>query len=160
MLFISKTTIENQIIKYFGNEKYLYREKTLSGNKIVDSLVICGKIYLSDITMSDFSRRIEDSYRKYGKRSQQALKNQGLDFKALSHAYRAVIQTKQLLINGKIQYPFVDEDLKILMEIKQGQMKWKNIENYIYRGLEDVEKLQDEIELQSKFDYDFIKKIY
>ncbi|GAF70792.1 unnamed protein product, partial [marine sediment metagenome] len=146
------------IIKFFGDEQYCYRQKTSNGVKDLDSIVICGKIYLEDITMKDFLRRITESYEKYGERSRQALKNKGLDFKALSHAYRAIIQTKQLLINATIKYPFEGDELKTLMDIKQGLLKWKRIEEIIYHGLDEIEKLQGECQIDSKYDYNFIRE--
>ncbi|MCK4820316.1 nucleotidyltransferase domain-containing protein [bacterium] len=62
-------------------------------------------------------------YDKYGHRAKLAEQNEGIDWKAVSHALRAAMQVSELLSTGSIQYPL--RAAKLLTEIKQGKRNYK-----------------------------------
>jgi len=107
-------------------------------NKVL-SLVLCGKVHQGNIGILEFVKRVEKEYTKYGKRAEEAENNKGIDWKALSHAVRALTQMKQLIETGKIQYPL--SNAKYILSIKLGKKPYKEVEKLIYNGIEDVDRM-------------------
>ena len=105
----------------------------------IESLVLCGKVHQSTITVKEFYSRIKKQYDQYGKRAELAEQNQGIDWKALSHAVRALTQMRQLIHTRMIQFPLHNADY--LMYIKQGKLGFKEVEKLIYSGIEDISLL-------------------
>lgn len=102
-------------------------------------LGLCGKMHLETIGMAEFAKRVKNQFEQYGQRSILAEQNQGLDYKALSHAVRALEQMKELVATGKIVYPL--RSRQELMAIKNGDYSWKELEERIVSGLRDVNGL-------------------
>ena len=128
------------IIKRRCYDKSFCFDKEING---VDSLVIAGKVHQGNISLGDFSRRIEREYRKYGERAKLAEENQGIDWKAISHAVRALDQMKQLIVSGYISYPL--ENAKHILDVKLGNQDFKVVSKYITETIEEIDsKLNDE----------------
>ena len=104
----------------------------------IKCLVLCGKVHQSTIKIDEFIKRVSTEYKKYGKRAEEAEKNNGLDFKALSHAYRALLQMQMLINSGKIEYPFKGAEKEGIMNIKNGLETFNYIEMLIYSNIEDI----------------------
>ncbi len=74
-------------------------------NSTINQINFCGKLLQDTIKVSyalDITNKFID---KYGERSKLAETNEGVDFKALSHAMRAAIQCKSILLNNDIVFP-------------------------------------------------------
>lgn len=58
---------------------------------------------------------LEGKLEKYGVRAKQAFTDGGIDYKAISHAYRTMKEVEELLDTGKIEFPlkYADEIKKI-----------------------------------------------
>lgn len=93
----------------------------------------------------------------YGERALKAEKNEGIDWKALSHAVRVANESIELLTTGKITFPRPDRDL--LREIKQGILPYKEVEKIIEKGLVHVEEAQKTSKLPLKPDYKFAENL-
>lgn len=102
-------------------------------------IVICGKVHQSTIKISDFKNRIFSDYSKYGERAEKAEKSEGIDWKALSHALRAINQMIEILNFGKIKYPLVTAST--LKKIKTGGFTFSIVEEMIVNGLKEVDLL-------------------
>jgi hypothetical protein len=76
---------------------------------------VLGKLHQTTITISELQSRIQRDLDAYGARTQSAI--HGIDFKALSHAYRVLLQFEELLTTGFISFPLKDAD--IILAIKQ-----------------------------------------
>jgi predicted nucleotidyltransferase len=76
---------------------------------------------------------IEKFINEYGKRSQLAEQNQGIDYKAISHAFRACFEVREICETRNLEFPL--RDRKFLLEVKHG-----NIKNW-------QQKLEEEIEI-------------
>lgn len=110
--------------------------KELNG---VLGIIVCGKVHQSTIKIVDFKARILNDYLKYGERAEKAEKSEGIDWKALSHAVRAINQMVELLNYGKIQYPL--NTAPILKKIKNGEFTFPAVEQIIIDGLKEVDIL-------------------
>lgn len=120
-------------------------------------LDLCGKIHLETIKMAEFDKRVRCQFENYGHRAILAEQNQGLDFKALSHAVRALEQMKELVATGKIVYPLSSRHE--LVAIKKGDYSWKELEQKIVSGLRYVNELCAHAAGFSEFDMAFAEKI-
>lgn len=103
---------------------------------------VCGKIFQATSKINYVLPILERFYKQYGKRAQDAAKNKGIDWKAISHAIRAALQVKQLLLENNITFPL--RKAKFLREVKLGKY------DYITEIVPVLENLMDEVEELSK----------
>ena len=125
-------------------------------------LKVNDKLYSVNCTVSMVLHQIKRSYDEYGKRSQMAKDNQGIDYKALSHAVRVNSEGIELLETGKITFPRQDREL--LLKIKTGQMEYKEVADIIVKGLEDLNAASTKSTLRSEPDREwidnFVEEVY
>jgi hypothetical protein len=62
---------------------------------------------------------------EYGERAKQAERNEGIDFKAISHAVRACYQLIDLYKHGQMFLPLPEHSRQIVLDIKQSKMNYK-----------------------------------
>jgi predicted nucleotidyltransferase len=89
------------------------------------------------ITIKEAARIYEHLFNEYGKRARAAKENEGLDWKALSHAVRVGTQALELLRHGTITMPRPDR--QELLQIKTGQLQYEAVSDKIVALLEEVE---------------------
>ena len=100
-----------------------------------------GKLHDGTIRMAEFRRRVEADLAHYGGRVAAAGQGEGLDFKALSHALRALDQMEELLQTGRIVFPLRGRGE--LLAVKEGKYAWDELEPRILRRLAEVDALQN-----------------
>lgn len=105
-----------------------------------EMLLLCCKFHPSNIKMQEFFRRLEADMARFGHRALEAEKNQGIDWKALSHGLRAIFQREELLAEGGLHFPLARR--AELLAVKLGQRPWADIERDITEGLERLSRLQ------------------
>jgi hypothetical protein len=116
-------------------------DKSLCFIKVINnvrSLVLNGKVHNGTIKLSEFCDGVGRDFEKYGDRTKQAELCRGIDFKAMSHAYRALVQMKELINTGKITFPLKERD--VILDIKSGNKSWKEMEDMISDGIEEIDK--------------------
>lgn len=115
---------------------------------------ICGKIFQETTKVGYIIPIIERFVEEYGKRARQAVNNEGIDWKAISHAMRAAIQTKQIFTEGTIIFPLKDADF--LKSIKKGELDYTTQVVPVLEGLMDeVEELSRQSDLPLIVDQEF-----
>ena len=140
------------ILHCFGDESYCFH-KTLvdkETDKELDYLCVCGAMHQYNVLIKEFKTRINQVYEKYGERAKLAEENQGIDWKALSHAIRCIEQCKELLTTGNITFPLTNS--KYIKEIKYGQLSFNQVEKIMVDGLDVCRQLQDNCSLNFKYD--------
>lgn len=112
---------------------------------------ICGKILQGRITL-DMARSIMSEFLEaYGARAKQAAENQGIDWKAISHALRAAYQTKEILTTGGIKYPL--KQAEFLRDVKQGKLDFTTVVlPALEQEMEEVEALSEISDLPEAVD--------
>lgn len=96
------------------------------------------KFCLND-TVESLLNSISKFYESYGQRAELAKQNLNLDFKAISHAFRAGFQLKEIYQTGDLKYPLKNREF--LLSVKQGKF------HYINDGIaQQLEGLIDEVE--------------
>jgi len=90
----------------------------------------------------------------YGKRAEMAAQNQGIDWKAVSHAMRAAIQIKEIFTKGIITFPL--KEAEYLKKIKAGQLHYKNeVGPKLEELMAEIEELSNNSILPEKVDRTF-----
>ena len=96
-------------------------------------LALNGKLHSSGISAEVFRERVATDMRKYGERATQAMHNEGIDWKALSHALRGIRQIEELRDTGHLTYPLACREE--LLRVKEGQESWEAIQKRIVEGI-------------------------
>lgn len=95
-------------------------------------------------------------FENYGQRALQAEDNDGVDWKALSHAVRVGNEALELMNTGKITFPLVHADH--ILAIKQGKLPYAAVSKEIEDLLEQVEADEKYSVLRDEPDYDWIDR--
>lgn len=103
---------------------------------------ICGKFLSSKAHIDHYIPMLEDFCARYGDRAREAESNKGIDWKAVSHAFRAAYQVKHILKDGGYSYPL--PETPIILQVKHGALDWHT---HVQPALEE---LMDEVETLSK----------
>lgn len=115
---------------------------------------ICGKTFQESSAIGYVLPIVKKFYDDYGHRAKLAAENKNIDWKAISHALRAAIQTKEILTNGTIAFPL--KDAPFLLKVKSGRLDYTNEVAPVLESLMDeVEKLVDESNLPEEVDVEY-----
>lgn len=93
--------------------------------------VVCGKKFGEGTKLQYVVQPLQQYYDEYGERSRKAKENEGIDWKALSHAVRVCMQAISLLTYHKINLPMFTADVEILKDIKAGKIPFLEVANII-----------------------------
>jgi hypothetical protein len=112
---------------------------------------VCGRKIQDTSSLLYAYNIIKTFYDNYGHRAKKAANNEGIDWKAVSHAYRAAFQLKQIYTEGTITFPL--KEAEFLKKIKSGQLDYLTVAG---PGLDDliteVEELSDKSDLPETVD--------
>lgn len=96
-------------------------------------------------------------YENYGHRTRAAMDNEGIDWKAVSHAIRVAGQAKELLLTGHITFPRPDADF--LLQVKRGELDYNNVAPILERMVEEVDEASKASPLPGKSDQEAIDEL-
>jgi hypothetical protein len=122
--------------------------------QIVRHLEVCGKKmpFTSSIKSArEIAQRLVD---EYGQRALQAEQNQGIDWKALSHAVRVGREALELFTTGRITFPLPCAEE--ILSIKRGELRYESVAETIEQLLVQVEAAADFSDLPEAPDQAFI----
>ena len=119
-------------------------------------LCLGGKLFGGRLKMAEFARRVTAEMERYGDRATLAEANQGLDFKALSHAVRALAQVAEIYRTGALVYPLANR--AELLAIKEGGYGWAELEPLILSRLQEVEELRASSRFLGRYDERFARR--
>ena len=74
--------------------------------------------FQNTVTVEHTLHALEKIHANYGDRAKQAANNEGIDWKAISHAYRVGIQAYELLRTGHITLPIKKVDQEYIKQLK------------------------------------------
>jgi hypothetical protein len=115
---------------------------------------VCGKIFQESASIHYVIPILEKFYDDYGGRARLAAENKDIDWKAISHAFRAAYQTKEILTKGTIKFPL--ENASFLVKIKQGRMDYlKEVSPALEVLMDEVEELSRNSTLPDHVDYGY-----
>jgi hypothetical protein len=115
---------------------------------------VCGKTFQESSSIGYVLPIISKFYDDYGHRAKLAAENKNIDWKAISHALRAAIQTKEILLEGTINYPL--KDAPFLLKVKSGHLDYANeVAPQLESLMDEVQKLVNESDLPDKVDIEY-----
>jgi len=131
-----KTTRLSDVLGELPMELPHVEMKKDSGDLIM--LQVCGRCYQELMKTSYVIEQLQIVLDNYSARVKEAAENQNVDWKAVSHAFRACYLVLELTKNIEFTYPLPQTDF--LMQLKQGNV------NYVEDGIRDkLEALLDEV---------------
>lgn len=95
-------------------------------------------------------------YMEYGARARLAESNEGVDYKALSHAVRVGTEALELLNTGNVTFPLPNRGH--ILQIKRGAMKYAEVATEIESLLDQVEKASIVSTLREEPDWEWIHR--
>jgi hypothetical protein len=115
---------------------------------------VCGKTFQESSSIGYVLPIISKFYDDYGHRAKLAAENKNIDWKAISHALRAAIQTKEILLEGTINYPL--KEAPFLLKVKSGHLDYANeVAPQLESLMDEVQKLVNESDLPDKVDIEY-----
>lgn len=100
---------------------------------------VCGKKFLLNTQVQDLQFLMQEQLDKYGERARLAQANEGVDWKALSHALRVAYQMKSVYEDGDFEYPL--KQSHFLRLVKAGEVDFSEVKQVLESTLERVEEL-------------------
>ena len=102
---------------------------------------------------------------KEGERARKAEANEGIDWKALSHACRGGLQLLEIYKTGDLVYPL--QDAPFILDVKLGKHPFKTVQEFLEDVVDQVEVASTEASkngMQQKVDMgfwdDFLERVY
>lgn len=98
---------------------------------------VLGKKFVPTVTMEYLQERLQQMEDQFGNRARKASDN--VDWKALSHALRVILEIKELLTDSFITFPL--KDAQYLLEIKQGDWEVDSVVNHLETLIIEIDDL-------------------
>lgn len=126
---------------------------------------ILGRKYQTTLSLIELKQSLNKLDAEYGERARKAEANEGIDWKALSHAYRAGYQLKEIYQTGDLIYPL--KNASIIKAIKAGDMPFKVVQGLLENTVDEVEVLAIQAakngmpaKVDMKFWNKFVEEVY
>lgn len=114
---------------------------------------VCGKKFGERCKVDYVYEIVKKFHDNYGERAKMAERNEGIDWKAMSHALRAAYQVESILTKGTIEFPLPQAD--ILRNIKQGKIQYRMVADILEALMIKLELLVDKSLLPTKVNRKF-----
>lgn len=157
---------DHDLVESMANE-FREQEKTNEWIKIVNlphkdgtplyHIEVCGRKIPFTSKISRAKECYQKIYDAYGQRARLAQQNDSVDFKALYHAVRVASEAKELLSTGKITFP--RPEASILLQIRRGNLPYREVAEMIEKGLIDLEEAQSDSVLPPEPDYEAARRL-
>lgn len=123
------------------------------------AIEVCGKKFHWTCKIEHVYDILTKFYDSYGNRAKLAEKNQGVDWKAVSHAQRVCFQGIELLSTGNITLPLPEAQRVYLTDIKQGKLDYGIVSIGLESSLDILELMSKHSGLQNKIEQCVVDKI-
>lgn len=115
---------------------------------------VCGKKFQETIKLKYLDECLKKFYKEYGARAIQAKENKGIEWKSISHAFRAAFQVKQILTENTVVFPL--KEAPLLLDIKLGKLDFvSEITPMLNDIIAEVQELSDKSNLPEEPDKEF-----
>lgn len=137
----------------FDEHSRTTRKETVSG-RIERYFECCNRMVGFSNNVKEAAAIFRRIHENYGSRARLAETNEGVDWKALSHAVRVGREALELLQTHRITFPL--PDAARILEIKQAKLPYNEVAQEIEELLEAVESASVQSTLRDLPDYEFI----
>ncbi|WBF80326.1 thioredoxin [Escherichia phage vB_Eco_F27] len=117
------------------------------------------------LTNKEFNAILVKLEENYGERARKAEANEGIDWKALSHACRGGLQLLEIYKTGDLVYPL--QDAPFILDVKLGKHTFKTVQEFLEDIVDQVEQASEQATkngMQQKVDMsfwdDFLEQVY
>lgn len=118
---------------------------------------VCGRSFHETAKVWYVLPILKKIYDEYGFRAKQAENNENIDWKAVSHAIRAALQVKELLLYKTIIFPL--KEAAYVKAVKEGKLDYiTEVSPYLESLMDEVEDLSVKSDLPEEVDDDFWNK--
>lgn len=123
-------------------------------------MVVAGSKYYLNTPIKLVLESLEKKLVSYGKRAEEAANNEGVDWKAVSHAIRAGYQLEEIFTTGDLKYPL--KDRKYLLSVKKGERDFSTeVAVELERITQEIEKLVESSSYPDQVDQKLVwSKLY
>lgn len=138
----------------FGNHCYIETAQNKESYLTISDV----KFQLNDSIKSAY-HKVQKVIASYGKRAEAAANENGVDWKAISHCVRVLLQVEELLTKGKITFPLKDADFVKSIKYVTTNFTYDEIMSWIedhIMYIDDV--LLPKSTLREKADYKWIEQ--
>jgi len=118
---------------------------------------VCDRKLPLTVSLKECQNVLTRLFENYGDRALRAEKNQGVDWKAVSHAVRAGYQTIELLNYGNITFPRPEADY--ILKVKRGLLDYTDVQHELEWLLDGVEQASATSPLPESVDRDLMNSI-
>lgn len=125
-----------------------------TGTKMLKHFECCGKKVPFTNSVQSAYQLYKRIYDEYGHRAKQAEANEGIDWKALSHAVRVGYEAVELMTAAHITFPL--PNAQHILSIKRGGIPYKDVASEIEWLLGRIEKLEGHSVLPAEVDHSWI----
>jgi hypothetical protein len=146
--------IENLVFLSSNREHIFITEIEQASGTKVKYLDVCGRKLQYTSKVGECVKVIQHLMDEYGQRALQAENNDGVDWKALSHAVRIGQQALELFDTGFITFP--RPNAQFLLRIKKGEVPYKSVAGMIEFNFEDIERASKASSLPEDVDHEWI----
>lgn len=145
-----------------GIEHMVVIDITLGSGNVIRHWDVCGRKLPFTASIKFARDVVQKLVDEYGQRALQAESQQGVDWKALSHAVRVGTQAIEVLRTGNVTFPLPNAEHVIA--IKTGKLAYQEVSAEIEGLLEAVEREAQVSPLPAEPDYqwidDFVASVY
>ena len=115
-------------------------------------------IQLNDSIKSAY-HKVQKVIASYGKRAEAAASDNGVDWKAISHCVRVLLQVEELLTTNKITFPLINANFIKSIKYNTTDMSYEEIMSWIETHIWHIDEvLLPKSTLREKADYKWIEK--
>jgi hypothetical protein len=126
-----------ELMDLAGTEHVALIDLPTPGGRLVRHLEVCGRKMPFTASVKTAREIADGLVNEFGQRARQAERNDGVDWKALSHAVRVGREAVELLATGRITFPLPDADR--IRRIKGGEIPYAAVAAEIEGLLAEVE---------------------
>jgi hypothetical protein len=141
---------------YFGQYAEWKVKPNPSAGHDNEFYLVNGKMYQSTNTVEYTVDRLQQMYDGYGHRAKLAEQNEGVDWKAMSHALRAGYQARDIYKEGDFSYPL--KETEFLKQVKTAKLGFDQVANELERLVAEIEMLSENSNLPEQVDVEFWNK--
>ena len=125
----------DEVVSKFNNRELVFQNFINDGKE--RCLWIIGKGYGGSITLQETIERLKYKYQDFGNRAKMASKNNGIDWKGVSHSLRVLYEVIELADTKFLKFPL--KEAKLLKEVKEGKLNYiKDVEPLLNNLLEEA----------------------
>ena len=127
-----------------------------------DFYEVLGRKFQFTVRAAEMRKSLYKLWDEYGERARQAEANEGIDWKALSHALRGGYQLISIFRDGDIVYPLKESGF--IKRVKTGGAKFSEVQEELEYAMQQVERLAAVSQYPKQVDREFwdtfVERVY